>query len=294
MDLNYSPEELAFRDEVRGWLDAEPARRPARQGRELPGAVQGRPRCAGTRSWRRRAGSRPTGRTEWGGTGWNVVQRYIFEEECGYAGTPPLMPFGLRMCAPGALALRHRRAEAALPAAHLQRRGLLVPGLLGAGLGLGPGLAEDARGARRATTTWSPARRSGPRSRTTPTGSSAWCAPTPDRQAPGRHLVPADRHEDAGHHRAADHPDGRRPRGQRGVLRRREGAGREPRARGGQGLDGGQVPARPRAHGHRPHRRLQARAGQAQGAGGAPAEGRQAPAWTTRASATGSRAWRSS
>jgi alkylation response protein AidB-like acyl-CoA dehydrogenase len=27
---------------------------------------------------------------EWGGTGWNVVQRYIFEEECGYAGAPPL------------------------------------------------------------------------------------------------------------------------------------------------------------------------------------------------------------
>ena len=37
---------------------------------------------------------------EWGGTGWTVVQRYIFEEECGYAGTPPLVPFGLRMCAP--------------------------------------------------------------------------------------------------------------------------------------------------------------------------------------------------
>ena len=37
---------------------------------------------------------------EWGGTGWNVVQRYIFEEECGYAGAPPLIPFGLAMCAP--------------------------------------------------------------------------------------------------------------------------------------------------------------------------------------------------
>ena len=35
-----------------------------------------------------------------GGTGWNVVQRYIFEEECGYAGAPPLIPFGLAMCAP--------------------------------------------------------------------------------------------------------------------------------------------------------------------------------------------------
>src|SRR6266705_3442015 len=37
---------------------------------------------------------------EWGGTGWNVVQRYIFEEELGYVGAPPLIPFGLAMCAP--------------------------------------------------------------------------------------------------------------------------------------------------------------------------------------------------
>jgi hypothetical protein len=32
-----------------------------------------------------------------------------------------------------------------------------------------------------------------------PTGSSAWCAPNPDGQAAGGHLLPADRHEDAGH-----------------------------------------------------------------------------------------------
>ena len=37
---------------------------------------------------------------EWGGTGWSVVQRYIFEEELGYAGSPPLIPFGLAMCGP--------------------------------------------------------------------------------------------------------------------------------------------------------------------------------------------------
>jgi alkylation response protein AidB-like acyl-CoA dehydrogenase len=28
-----------------------------------------------------------------------VVQRYLFEEELGYAGSPPLIPFGLTMCA---------------------------------------------------------------------------------------------------------------------------------------------------------------------------------------------------
>ena len=42
----------------------------------------------------------PSWPKEWGGTGWNVVQRYIFEEELGYVGSPPLIPFGLTMCAP--------------------------------------------------------------------------------------------------------------------------------------------------------------------------------------------------
>src|SRR5262249_33178968 len=42
----------------------------------------------------------PAWPAQWGGTGWNVVQRYLFEEECGYAGAPPLVPFGLAMCAP--------------------------------------------------------------------------------------------------------------------------------------------------------------------------------------------------
>jgi alkylation response protein AidB-like acyl-CoA dehydrogenase len=36
---------------------------------------------------------------EWGGPDWDVTQRYIFEEECGQAGTPPVVPFGVTMCA---------------------------------------------------------------------------------------------------------------------------------------------------------------------------------------------------
>ena len=42
----------------------------------------------------------PAWPVEWGGTGWSVVERYLFEEACGYAGAPPLVPFGLAMCAP--------------------------------------------------------------------------------------------------------------------------------------------------------------------------------------------------
>jgi len=99
MDLNYSADELAFRDEVRGWLEAN-----------LPGELRDKVvryerlsrdellrwhRILAARGW-----IAPSWPREWGGTDWSVVERYIFEEECGYAGAPPLVPFGLAMCAP--------------------------------------------------------------------------------------------------------------------------------------------------------------------------------------------------
>jgi alkylation response protein AidB-like acyl-CoA dehydrogenase len=99
MDLNYSQEESAFRDEVRGWLKANLPQRLREKiakyeefGRE---DLLEWHRILAKKGW-----IAPAWPKEWGGTGWNVVQRYIFEEECGYAGTPPLIPFGLTMCAP--------------------------------------------------------------------------------------------------------------------------------------------------------------------------------------------------
>ena len=37
---------------------------------------------------------------EHGGTGWNITQRYIWDQECATAGTTPLIPFGLTMLGP--------------------------------------------------------------------------------------------------------------------------------------------------------------------------------------------------
>ena len=99
MDLNYSPEETAFRDEVKSWLDQNlPAdlRDKVRDYKELSkDDLERWHKILAAKGW-----VAPDWPVEWGGTGWNVVQRYIFEEECGYAGTPPLVAFGLRMCAP--------------------------------------------------------------------------------------------------------------------------------------------------------------------------------------------------
>jgi len=99
VDLNYSPEEVAFRDEVRAWLrDNLPAelRDKVLDYRELSKDELLRwHKILARKGW-----VAPFWPKEWGGTDWTVVQRYIFEEECGAAGTPLIVPFGVRMCAP--------------------------------------------------------------------------------------------------------------------------------------------------------------------------------------------------
>ncbi len=99
MDLNYSADEAAFRHEVRTWLDAsipphlkEKVTTYQELDREDLLTWQ---RILAKKGW-----VAPSWPEEWGGTDWNAVQRYIFEEECGAAGAPPLVPFGLAMCAP--------------------------------------------------------------------------------------------------------------------------------------------------------------------------------------------------
>ncbi len=99
MDLNYSQEELAFRDEVRAWLNAN-----------LPQDLRDKVANYGELGredllrWHRILAKKgwvaPAWPKEWGGTDWNLVQRYIFEEELGFVGSPPLIPFGLSMCGP--------------------------------------------------------------------------------------------------------------------------------------------------------------------------------------------------
>jgi alkylation response protein AidB-like acyl-CoA dehydrogenase len=99
VDLNYSAGELAFRDEVRGWLRANipPDLKEKVEGfAELSkGDVLRWHRILARKGW-----IAPHWPLEWGGTGWNVVQRFIFEEECGYAGAPQLPGLALAFCAP--------------------------------------------------------------------------------------------------------------------------------------------------------------------------------------------------
>jgi len=103
MDLSYSPEELAFRDEVRAWL-SENLPSDLKEKGESYEHLSKEELLRWHKILAKKGWVAPAWPKEWGGTGWNVVQRYIFEEELGYAGCPPIMPFGISMCAPVLLA----------------------------------------------------------------------------------------------------------------------------------------------------------------------------------------------
>ncbi|MBW8636813.1 acyl-CoA dehydrogenase family protein [Hoeflea sp. WL0058] len=99
MDLNYSDEELAFRDEVRKFLDEELPKSLSDKvltGKRLTrDDMQGWHDILNNRGWL--ADGWPE---EYGGTGWNAVQKQIFEDESCAAGAPRIIPFGLKMLAP--------------------------------------------------------------------------------------------------------------------------------------------------------------------------------------------------
>ena len=101
MDLSFSNEELAFRDEVRDFI-AKNLTEDAQRGQRLsPSAIVEKPVFASwhaalyTRGW-----VAPYWPVEYGGAGWTPAQRYIFESECSRAGAPRLLPFGIHMVGP--------------------------------------------------------------------------------------------------------------------------------------------------------------------------------------------------
>ena len=112
MDLNFTPEELAFRAEIRQWV-----------GENLPKDISHKVLNAlrlsydDMQRWHKILGAKgwlgyhwPT---QFGGPGWTAVQRHLFEEECALAGSPRIMPFGPVMVAPVIMAFgtpeQHKR-----------------------------------------------------------------------------------------------------------------------------------------------------------------------------------------
>ncbi len=105
MDLELSADDLAFRDEVRAFLDANLTPELREAGRRMTSVF-----CDKVHSlaWQRilhvKGWVAPTWPVEYGGPGWTDIQRHVFQAECAHAGAPNLAPMGLRMVAPAIMA----------------------------------------------------------------------------------------------------------------------------------------------------------------------------------------------
>ncbi|HEY3636985.1 MAG TPA: acyl-CoA dehydrogenase family protein [Rhizomicrobium sp.] len=99
MDLAFSPEDQAFRAEVRSFVAEHlPARVRDHVARGL--TLTKDDYLAWHRELYARGWIAPGWPKELGGTGWSLTQRYIFNDECARADAPPLLPFGLAMVGP--------------------------------------------------------------------------------------------------------------------------------------------------------------------------------------------------
>ncbi len=99
MDLNFTAEELTFRQHTRQWVAdnlptdiSHKVRNALRLSRD---DMQRWAKILGKKGWL--GWGWPT---EFGGPGWNAIQKHLFEEECALACAPRVVPFGPVMVAP--------------------------------------------------------------------------------------------------------------------------------------------------------------------------------------------------
>ncbi|MFC4669131.1 acyl-CoA dehydrogenase family protein [Seohaeicola nanhaiensis] len=99
MDLNWSPEDIAFREEVRAFLDEKLPKdlsdKVKRRGELTKADMERWHAILNEKGW-----LAPGWPKKFGGAEWNAVQKHIFEEEAARAGAPRIVPFGLAMLAP--------------------------------------------------------------------------------------------------------------------------------------------------------------------------------------------------
>ena len=101
MLVRLSPEDIAFRDEVRAFLAARLTPELREVGRRMTSVFVDRDHNLAWQAILHEKGwAAPDWPVEHGGPGWTETQRWIFAGECAAASAPGLAPQGLKMVAP--------------------------------------------------------------------------------------------------------------------------------------------------------------------------------------------------
>ncbi len=110
MDLAFTPEEQQFREEIRAWvaqaLPKEISDKVHKAQRLTREDMQGWAKILGKKGWLGYGWPK-----QFGGPGWNAVQKHLFEEELAMAGAPRIVPFGPVMVAPVIMAFGNQAQQ---------------------------------------------------------------------------------------------------------------------------------------------------------------------------------------
>ena len=99
MDLEFTREELAFREEVRAFV-SEKLPADIREKMDLGQPLTKEEHVRWQKILYEKGWSAPNWPVEHGGTGWTPTQLYIYDDEMGSAGAPPVIAFGMKMVGP--------------------------------------------------------------------------------------------------------------------------------------------------------------------------------------------------
>jgi len=104
VDLRWSPDDVAFREEVRAFIRAHLDEDLIAAGRLMTSVYADH---AAAMRWQKilaaRGWAAPMWPAQYGGCGWSAVRRYIFAQELYAAGAPPIS-MGIQMCGPALVA----------------------------------------------------------------------------------------------------------------------------------------------------------------------------------------------
>ncbi|MFD1611884.1 acyl-CoA dehydrogenase family protein [Sphingomonas tabacisoli] len=99
MDLEFSPEDIAFREEARRFI-AENYPKALRGKQEEGEELSKEDFLSWHRALAKQGWIAPAWPKEYGGPGWTTTQRFIWSEELARADTIPILPFGINMVGP--------------------------------------------------------------------------------------------------------------------------------------------------------------------------------------------------